>query len=146
MQIRRAQCWLIFVHLRQNIIILITWLSCHPLILSKVLNFIILFLQLAFGLVIYPCLVVQYMGQAAFLSKNIDSIPYSFYYSIPGECLLSLNGLVCPPLFLLQGESELDTVKRVQKTSLGLYITCLPWMAKLFQIVNYFKSMSQYLI
>jgi len=40
--------------------------------------------QLAFALVIYPCLVVQYMGQAAFLSKNPKSIPNSFYDSIPG--------------------------------------------------------------
>ena len=43
-----------------------------------------LFMQLAFACVIYPCLVVQYMGQAAFLSKNISSIPNSFYDSIPG--------------------------------------------------------------
>ncbi|PKI54215.1 hypothetical protein CRG98_025395 [Punica granatum] len=40
-------------------------------------------IRLAFALVIYPALVVQYMGQAAFLSKNINSIPYSFYDSIP---------------------------------------------------------------
>ncbi|KAK4801174.1 hypothetical protein SAY86_021661 [Trapa natans] len=40
-------------------------------------------IRLAFALVVYPCLVVQYMGQAAFLSKNIGSIPYSFYASIP---------------------------------------------------------------
>ncbi|KAH1092410.1 hypothetical protein J1N35_019667 [Gossypium stocksii] len=33
---------------------------------------------------IYPCLVVQYMGQAAFLSRNLQSIPNSFYDSIPG--------------------------------------------------------------
>ncbi|KAK4752034.1 hypothetical protein SAY87_020832 [Trapa incisa] len=40
-------------------------------------------IRLAFGLAVYPCLVVQYMGQAAFLSKNISSIPNSFYDSIP---------------------------------------------------------------
>ena len=40
--------------------------------------------QLAFAFVIYPCLVVQYMGQAAFLSKNLNSVHNSFYDSIPG--------------------------------------------------------------
>lgn len=40
--------------------------------------------QLAFASVVYPCLVVQYMGQAAFLSKNPASIQNSFFDSIPG--------------------------------------------------------------
>lgn len=41
-------------------------------------------MQIAFAFFVYPCLVVQYMGQAAFLSKHHDSIRYSFYDSIPG--------------------------------------------------------------
>ncbi|KAL0858262.1 hypothetical protein Bca101_063416 [Brassica carinata] len=40
-------------------------------------------IRLAFAFLVYPCLVVQYMGQAAFLSKNIGSIPNSFYSSVP---------------------------------------------------------------
>ncbi|XP_044502607.1 potassium transporter 4-like [Mangifera indica] len=40
-------------------------------------------IRIAFAFVVYPCLVVQYMGQAAFLSKNPKKIPYSFYDSIP---------------------------------------------------------------
>ncbi|XP_068658697.1 probable potassium transporter 2 [Aristolochia californica] len=40
-------------------------------------------IKLAFACVIYPCLVVQYMGQAAFLSKNFLSVHTSFYDSIP---------------------------------------------------------------
>ncbi|KAH7853024.1 hypothetical protein Vadar_032264 [Vaccinium darrowii] len=46
-------------------------------------HFTTLPIRLAFGLFVYPCLVVQYMGQAAFLSKNITSISNSFYHSIP---------------------------------------------------------------
>ncbi|XP_010551955.1 PREDICTED: potassium transporter 4 [Tarenaya hassleriana] len=46
-------------------------------------HFSALSIRLAFAVVIYPCLVVQYMGQAAFLSKNLGSIPNSFYDSIP---------------------------------------------------------------
>ncbi|XP_011024762.1 PREDICTED: potassium transporter 4 isoform X1 [Populus euphratica] len=48
-------------------------------------HFTALSIRLAFALVIYPCLVVQYMGQAAFLSKNPKSIPNSFYDSIPDK-------------------------------------------------------------
>lgn len=46
-------------------------------------HFTALSIRLAFACVIYPCLVVQYMGQAAFLSKHLDSFKYSFYDSIP---------------------------------------------------------------
>lgn len=40
-------------------------------------------IRLAFAVIIYPILVIQYMGQAAYLSKNLTSIPHSFYKSIP---------------------------------------------------------------
>ncbi|XP_073104746.1 potassium transporter 7-like isoform X2 [Elaeis guineensis] len=40
-------------------------------------------IKVAFVSVIYPCLVLQYMGQAAFLSKNFSVVPISFYKSIP---------------------------------------------------------------
>ncbi|XP_058084386.1 potassium transporter 7-like [Magnolia sinica] len=40
-------------------------------------------IRVAFVCVIYPCLVLQYMGQAAFLSKNFSNIPMCFYGSIP---------------------------------------------------------------
>ncbi|XP_059449627.1 potassium transporter 4 [Corylus avellana] len=46
-------------------------------------HFTALSIRLAFAFVVYPCLVVQYMGQAAFLSRNPNSIPKSFYDSIP---------------------------------------------------------------
>ncbi|PKA58456.1 putative potassium transporter 2 [Apostasia shenzhenica] len=40
-------------------------------------------IKLAFVTIIYPCLVLQYMGQAAYLSKNLNSVPIGFYASIP---------------------------------------------------------------
>ncbi|CAN6470512.1 unnamed protein product [Victoria cruziana] len=40
-------------------------------------------IRVAFVGFIYPCLVLQYMGQAAYLSKNPDDIQWSFYNSIP---------------------------------------------------------------
>lgn len=44
-------------------------------------------MQVAFSCVIYPCLVLQYMGQAAFLSKNVSAVRMSFYASVPGKLL-----------------------------------------------------------
>lgn len=58
-------------------------------------------MQLAFAFVIYPCLVVQYMGQAAFLSKHPGSIPRSFYDSIPGSFILMLNDTSSKVLFII---------------------------------------------
>ncbi|KAJ4959925.1 hypothetical protein NE237_019835 [Protea cynaroides] len=46
-------------------------------------HFTALSIRIAFAFVVYPCLIVQYMGQAAFLSKHLTSIPKSFYDSIP---------------------------------------------------------------
>ncbi|XP_022148165.1 potassium transporter 4 [Momordica charantia] len=68
------------------------WLSLGGILLSitgteamfaDLGHFTALSIRLAFAFVIYPCLVVQYMGQAAFLSKNLDLFPNSFYDSIP---------------------------------------------------------------
>ncbi|KAF2570540.1 hypothetical protein F2Q70_00003390 [Brassica cretica] len=46
--------------------------------------------RFAFCCVVYPCLVLQYMGQAAFLSKNFSALPTSFYSSIPRLACMSL--------------------------------------------------------
>ncbi|XP_010676388.2 potassium transporter 7 isoform X2 [Beta vulgaris subsp. vulgaris] len=40
-------------------------------------------IRIAFSCLVYPCLVLQYMGQAAFLSKNFSVVTSSFYNSIP---------------------------------------------------------------
>uniref|UniRef100_A0A2P2MCR4 Potassium transporter n=1 Tax=Rhizophora mucronata TaxID=61149 RepID=A0A2P2MCR4_RHIMU len=68
------------------------WISLGGILLSvagteamfaDIGHFTALSIRLAFVFVIYPCLVVQYMGQAAYLSKNLQSISNSFYRSIP---------------------------------------------------------------
>ncbi|KAI5069768.1 hypothetical protein GOP47_0016069 [Adiantum capillus-veneris] len=40
-------------------------------------------IQLAFLCGVYPCLMVAYMGEAAFLSKNREALGWTFYKSIP---------------------------------------------------------------
>ncbi|XP_062086409.1 potassium transporter 7-like [Humulus lupulus] len=57
-------------------------------------HFTALSIRLAFAFVVYPCLVVQYMGQAAYLSKNPDKIHYSFYNSIPESVFWPESNLI----------------------------------------------------
>eukprot|EP00250_Pteridium_aquilinum_P001212 c11418_g1_i1 orf=308-2656(+) len=40
-------------------------------------------IKLAFICVVYPCLILTYMGQAAFLTKNRHEIEWNFYKAIP---------------------------------------------------------------
>lgn len=44
--------------------------------------------QLAFLGVVYPCLVLAYMGEAAYLTKHKEDLRSSFYKSIPGRAFL----------------------------------------------------------
>lgn len=41
--------------------------------------------QIAFTGVVYPCLILAYMGEAAYLSKNKENLQASFYKAIPGK-------------------------------------------------------------
>ena len=46
------------------------------------------FLQIAFTAVVYPSLILAYMGQAAYLSKHHDvahDYHFTFYLSVPGR-------------------------------------------------------------
>ncbi|KAF6142782.1 hypothetical protein GIB67_023264 [Kingdonia uniflora] len=46
-------------------------------------HFTSLSVRIAFSSLVYPCLVLQYLGQAAFITKNFSAVPISFYASIP---------------------------------------------------------------
>ncbi|KAH9304044.1 hypothetical protein KI387_008448, partial [Taxus chinensis] len=41
-------------------------------------------IQIAFTFVVFPCLLLAYMGQAAYLMKNPTMVDKAFYASIPG--------------------------------------------------------------
>ncbi|XP_058112287.1 putative potassium transporter 12 isoform X2 [Magnolia sinica] len=47
-------------------------------------HFSVISIQIAFTCVVFPCLLLQYMGQAAFLMKNPDKAERVFYDSLPG--------------------------------------------------------------
>eukprot|EP01018_Ginkgo_biloba_P007218 Gb_22726 [translate_table: standard] len=44
-------------------------------------------IQIAFTCVVFPCLLLAYMGQAAYLMKNPTKVDRAFYSSIPGKLL-----------------------------------------------------------
>jgi K+ transporter len=44
--------------------------------------------QVAFTAVVFPCLLIAYMGQAAFLMKNPLVVERIFYDSVPGKVYL----------------------------------------------------------
>ena len=41
--------------------------------------------QIGFTAAVYPCLVLAYMGEAAYLSKHRMNLQSSFYKAIPGK-------------------------------------------------------------
>ncbi|KAJ8647587.1 hypothetical protein MRB53_000610 [Persea americana] len=41
--------------------------------------------SIAFTFLVYPCLMLAYMGEAAFLSTHHQDIQQSFYKAIPGK-------------------------------------------------------------
>jgi KUP system potassium uptake protein len=43
------------------------------------------YVQFAFTLVVFPCLLLAYTGQAAYIIDNKDHVVDAFYRSIPGS-------------------------------------------------------------
>lgn len=59
----------------------------HHVFLDEILILVVWNLsQLAFTLLVYPSLILAYMGKAAYLSKHHEDIQRSFYKAIPGKC------------------------------------------------------------
>ncbi|KAJ3678384.1 hypothetical protein LUZ60_002187 [Juncus effusus] len=44
-------------------------------------------IQIAFTLVVFPCLLLAYTGQAAYISDNMDHVFHAFYLSIPDRII-----------------------------------------------------------
>lgn len=42
-------------------------------------------MQIAFTVVVFPCLLLQYTGQAAYIAQNKSKVSHAFYYSLPGN-------------------------------------------------------------
>ncbi|KAK3132660.1 hypothetical protein QOZ80_6AG0525890 [Eleusine coracana subsp. coracana] len=44
-------------------------------------------IQIAFTVVVFPCLLLQYTGQAAYIAQNKNLVSHSFYFSLPDSVL-----------------------------------------------------------
>lgn len=51
---------------------------------------------MAFTFLVYPCLILAYMGEAAFLTKHHEDIQRSFYKAIPGKIIFKhqINNII----------------------------------------------------
>ncbi|KAK2988779.1 hypothetical protein RJ640_025938 [Escallonia rubra] len=53
-------------------------------------HFSVVSIKVAFTFLVYPCLILAYLGEAAFLSRHHEDIQRSFYKAIPGKtCVLA---------------------------------------------------------
>lgn len=64
-------------------------------------------MQLAFICAVYPCLILTYMGQAAFLTKNKREIEFTFYKAIPSKHNSLRRTAVKIPASFLSTEKEM---------------------------------------
>jgi len=64
-------------------------LSGTEALFADLANFPVSSVQIAFTLVVFPCLLLAYSGQAAYLVNNLHHSQDVFYRSIPGLLYLS---------------------------------------------------------
>lgn len=71
-------------------------------------------IQLTLGCFVYPCLMIAYLGQGAYLLHNLDKISNPFYYSIPG-------GTNSGPYWIMFILATLATIIASQALILGVF-------------------------
>lgn len=59
------------------------------------------FVQIAFALIVFPCLLLAYTGQASYIMCNKDHVFDAFYRSIPGT-FLTITSILFFPFFLIK--------------------------------------------
>ncbi|QHO18533.1 Potassium transporter [Arachis hypogaea] len=109
------------------------WLSLGGVVLSitgvetmfaDLGHFSALSIKIAFTCLVYPCLILAYMGEAAFLSKHHDDIQRSFYKAIPG---------VFWPVFIVATMAAIVGSQAVISATFSIIsqccaLNCFPWV------------------
>ena len=67
--------------------------------------------QLAFTIVVFPCLLLAYSGQAAYLMQNHDHVVDAFYRSIPG--------IFQPQILMSENECKIARIERAMLNQIG---------------------------
>lgn len=76
------------------LLLIIVWLSISgtEALFADLAHFPVSAIQLAFTVIVFPCLLLTYTGQAAYLMQNKEHVVDAFYRSIPGmSCSLNFN-------------------------------------------------------
>lgn len=58
-------------------------------------HFPVLAVQIAFTVIVFPCLLLAYSGQAAYLVHHQNHVVDAFYHSIPGLSHLNCASFLC---------------------------------------------------
>ncbi|XP_047337566.1 potassium transporter 7-like [Impatiens glandulifera] len=73
-------------------------------------------IRVSFSFVVYPCLVLQYMGQAAYITKNYSKISSSFYSSVPDPFFW--------PVFVVANLAAIITCQAVISSTFSIVKQC----------------------
>ncbi|KAJ6793332.1 putative potassium transporter 12 isoform X1 [Iris pallida] len=85
--------------------------------------FPVLAVQIAFTLIVFPCLLLAYTGQAAYLMKNNDHVADAFYRSIP-DCLYWPVFVVATAAAIISSQATISASFSIIKQALAL--GCFP--------------------
>ncbi|XP_062199130.1 potassium transporter 18 [Phragmites australis] len=80
-------------------------------------------IQIAFTTVVFPCLLLQYTGQAAYIAQNKHQVSHAFYYSLP-ESVLWPAFVVATTAAIVASQATISATYSIIKQALAL--GCFP--------------------
>ncbi|CAN6166066.1 unnamed protein product [Urochloa humidicola] len=80
-------------------------------------------IQIAFTVVVFPSLLLQYTGQAAYIAQNTDHVSHAFYYSLP-DSVLWPSFVVATAAAIVASQATISMTYSIIKQALAL--GCFP--------------------
>jgi len=80
-------------------------------------------IQIAFTVVVFPCLLLQYTGQAAYIAQNKDHVSHAFYFSLP-DSVLWPSFIVATAAAIVASQATISMTYSIIKQALAL--GCFP--------------------
>uniref|UniRef100_A0A453LNC5 Potassium transporter n=1 Tax=Aegilops tauschii subsp. strangulata TaxID=200361 RepID=A0A453LNC5_AEGTS len=108
-------------------------------------------IQIAFTTVVFPCLLLQYTGQAAYIATHKDKVSHSFYFSLPAAAIVSSQATISATYSIIKQALAVGCFPRVKiihtsKKYLGqIYSPDINWilMVLCIAVTAGFKNQSQ---
>ena len=98
------------------------------------------YVQIAFTLVVFPCLLLAYTGQAAYIIDHKDHVADAFYRSIPGPTELSKNLILLISRYHTTISCPICTNwHSACRTTLCTLVLCALWYAQ-FEMLYYCRT------